>query len=138
MLQLKKFLTFLAKCFIGYALVATPTFALPFFALHISIRELLIPYFSLFFVTTFGVIQMFNARHYVDEPNSFAIRVSLTMLVFFLISQAIIYYFGIKYGVIDPEYSTMIISIGIIGTVGISIRGFFYMRRWVRLRNFRN
>jgi hypothetical protein len=134
MSQLKRASIWLAKVFLGYAIIATPTFALLYWALRISVKQILPPYFLLFGVTIFGVLLMFNARRYFDQPTWFRFRASVYLFVILLSYSSIIYYFGNEYGLIKPDYTTMLIATGFIGAGGVSLHMFFYLRHRLHLR----
>ena len=135
MSQLRSSLIWLTKAFLGYASVATPTFVMLYWALHISVKQLLPPYFLLFGSVVLGVLMTFNARRYIDQPNWFRLRASVALFVVLLLSLTIIYYFGAKYNLIRPQYPSMLIATGLIGVGGVSLGLFFYLRRWLELRN---
>jgi drug/metabolite transporter (DMT)-like permease len=134
MSQLKKALIWVLKGFLGYAAIATPMFAILYWALRIPAKQLLPPYFLLFGSAIVGALMMFDARRYVDQPNSFRIRFSVATFVCLILSLAVIYYFGHLYGLVRPEYPNMLIATGLIGVGGVSIGMFFYLRRWLDLR----
>lgn len=135
MSKLKNSFIWLTKVSLGYAIVATPTFAILYWALKISVIQLLPPYFLLFGLVVLGVLMMFNARRYVDQPNQFPFRSSVAVFVFLLSYLAVIYYFGSEYGLIRAEYRALTITSGLIGIAIVSLGMFFYLRRRLDLRN---
>lgn len=135
MSQLRRSLTWLVKVFLGYASLATPTFAILYWALRLSVRQLLPPYFILFVFDAVGVLMMFDARKHIDQPKWFRLRVSVAVFVILFSFLAVVYYFGSEYGLIGPDYRTMTLVTGLLGTGTVSVGMFFYLRRWLHLRN---
>ena len=135
--QVKRSLIWLVKAFLGYAAIATPMFGLLYWTLRIPLKQLLPPYFLLYFLDALGVLMMFKARQHMDQPKQFRLQVSGAVFVFLSSFLALIYYFGTKYNVIRPESPAALIVIGAIGTIGVSVGMFFYLNRWLELRNLR-
>jgi hypothetical protein len=133
--QVKRPLIWLVRAFLGYAAIATPTFALLYWTLGISIKQLLPPYFLMFGFLAVSAMMMFNARKYRDQPNVFCLRFSVATFFSLFTSLAVIYYFGTKDNVIRPDSPGALITIGVIGVVGVSVGMFYYSRRWLHLRN---
>src|ERR1700675_1868889 len=99
---MRKYGLLFLKLVCGYSLGFGPLFGFLAIEFNIHFRQLVRPYILLFIISIVFVFMVYDARKYVNQPETFSRRFALAVLIFFLACIGVFTYYGAQFNILVP------------------------------------